>query len=214
MENMARRIGLMAAVLGLVAGAASRARADILTYDFTGTVDRTGGTYDPYLGRSVIGTFTFDTGVPAYDTAPNQAKYHTGRIAFRIDGGPSFDTTTVNTSVQNDYDVGTSVFDGLSIAGTFSPGFIGGLGLSDSTHTAFDSMSLPAALHPSSFDTKGLGGYDSSLSGDYFNVTLDRVTLASSVASTPEPTTILPASIVSLMGLGCAWRRRGARLAA
>jgi PEP-CTERM motif len=39
---------------------------------------------------------------------------------------------------------------------------------------------------------------------------LDDVSLTPNAAATPEPSTMLPAAIASLLGLGYAWRRRQA----
>lgn len=217
-----------AIVVGTLLALGGVARADSVTYNFTGTI--TSSTASSIsTGNTFSGQFTFDpaavgTGSPTFMTYDGQT------FSVNISGSPGYSvtaTTPPGIQVQND---GTDFF---AVAGTpsvipfpppappeWNPGINDSsmaLFLSDSTGTAFSSANLPSSLDLSAFDSATFSltvswyftppegvtqQYTDDIEGNITSLTL------APPSAVPEPAsaTLAGLGLASLLGYG--WRRR------
>jgi hypothetical protein len=161
--------------------AAGRAAADVVTYNFTGSVTSvTDGAHFALnetipVGTAVTGSFSYDTAVVGVPFDFNhQATYAGAPVAFSVNVGGgllTYNPATFNFSddvhVFNDllnagdgftFEVGSSPATGLTLpaAATTSANFalISGLILADTTEALFSSTALPTTLNLGDFNSK------------------------------------------------------------
>jgi hypothetical protein len=201
MSIMTRRIGLAVAVLGLAAGGAGRARADIVTFNYTVTASGGFGT-STFTNALVTLTqvadtddVTFNSGI--YFLTPETSTVSVAGLGTATFTGPTFDASIPGGLV------------GL-FSGTTSGPII--LGVNNAALAGYD---LQGAIGPfTGVATINPGSAFATSSGDFvFGSTSGLATFQATVGTAaviPEPSSVAMAGLMTLAGLGYAWRRRRA----
>ncbi len=157
---------LAGAVIGiaLLAGLPTMARATLITYNFSGTVD----TVDPALastfstGQTLTGSYTFDSTIAATGTSTSASAVFDAltSVSFTVGSYSASSTATQEIQVENGatdtYAVVSRKSDGLNgadVAGL--PLSLFTIRLDDSSGTVFsDALILPTSLVLSNFSSK------------------------------------------------------------
>ncbi len=191
MKKATKRIGLTVAVLGLMAGAAGRAEAGLITFTYSGPSVFPGQPGNTTGG----GSFSF-TDSPTSLAMADLTSFRYVQTVIATFGG---------TQQQSTFTFGLA--DLITFSATLRSGGV-------PTSLALRTRPIPGAnpaFVPETFVVNSLGTNGAAT----FNITGQPLTLGSVTATpVPEPSTIVSASIAGLMGLGYDWRRRKAKLAA
>jgi hypothetical protein len=193
---------------------ATATQADLISYEFTGSVKLTfGGSFfgvTPALGDPVTGTFTYDTSIPGVPDGPYYSFYdqpQSSQLAVTVRGITISSDMGYTMSIADD--VNNVPYDDFQIFNNGSRVNVSRLGvqegsvqfeLYDPTGTAFRDQSLPTHLDLSSFSVSGSQGevYASGpgiFSGVVFSV--DSLTIV------PEPGTF--SLLVALIIMSVTW---------
>jgi hypothetical protein len=198
MTSLTRRFVLAVAVLGLAAGGAGRARADIVTFNYTVTAS------------GVFGTSTFtDALVTLTQVADTDDVTSDSGIYF----------LTPETSTVSVAGLGTATFTGPTFDASIPGGLVGlfsgttaGPAILVVNNAAFAGYDLQGAIGPlSGGATINPGSAFATSSGDFvFGSTSGLATVQVTLGTTavPEASTLAMGGLVALVGLGVA-RRRG-----
>lgn len=204
MKNPMKWLGFAAALLGLMAGAANQARADVtLTFDDLG-IGSNQDVNEPTTWD--YGGLTFETGTFQYVSGDAiERGAHDGTDVF---SAGEFSTEMVSKTdgtpfTLKSFDIGLSYYTRSTDTVTLTLDYLSG-GSSTSVLTLsqdFQTVRLDAAnLTSVSFGAPAHTGY----------LALDNIVYTNAVA-TPEPSTMIPAIIFGLIGLGYGWRYRKTR---
>ena len=201
---------------------ATTARADLLTFSFTGTVDSVDAPLAATFstGQSLSGTYTFDsTTVARAGSNSNFAAYDAlTHVDFTV-GGYSASSAGAQ-EIQVDNDPGAPFFDRYSILSRASDGLTGaavaglaldsfGFRLDDSTNTVFtDALILPTTLNLADFNNRQFFIFFNDSAGAP-SVVSGTIT---SLRPVPEPSALLLTVVGGISGLGL-WRRQRRRIA-
>jgi hypothetical protein len=231
MTNVARRIGLAVAILGIMAGAAEKASAgptvtfytsessflaatsDATVINFEGIVPD--NSFGSILDTQLIGGVTFTSSGGLYVAGPNAPTSGSPYESAVLNTDLNAPITSDLTSVGTNFTAVGGAFDSL-----LEPGSTETLVLTGTTGV-LDTETVTTG-------TLGAGGpldfFGWTVSGDtVVSVTssqpnpfagLDNFTYGFAMNAVPEPSSIVSAGIACLTGMGYFWRRRKANLAA
>ena len=157
---------LAGAVIGIVflAGLPTMARADLITYNFSGTVDTVDSALSSIFssGQTLTGSYTFDSTTSAVPGSTSAAAvyYALTSVSFTVGSYTASSTATQEIQVENGatdtYTVVSRKSDGLNgadVAGL--PLSLFTIRLDDSSGTVFsDALILPTGLVLSNFSSK------------------------------------------------------------
>lgn len=194
------------------------ARAEVITFTLTGTVDGVdsplSGTFS--VGQAFSSTYTFDSTTPPRLGGDFNFSVFDALLALSLSIGGYSASSTAALEIQVDNDPGLPFHDryavvsrpsdgltGPPVAGIPLTGFI--IRLDDSTDTVFsDARILPTSLSLSSFDSKRFFlGFADDTTDSLVTGTLDSI----SVSSVPEPSSVA-LTVVGLASLSMARRLR------
>jgi hypothetical protein len=202
------RIWLAALVLGLVVGAASRARADIESVGYSGIV----------VGDGSLGVVD----IPMFDPSQDNALLLdvTVSVNLRVNGEATVEPNYTGPEMDLNY---TATATAFSVSGELT-------GVLQLPFFQLSGIELPGIFGSADLgrDTSFIGTSDEMDVEVFVGVTVESpyfvqvrdlafsggMTITYTYEISPEPSTALAAAIAGLTGLGYAWRRRQAKAAA
>lgn len=210
---------LVATACAIVLAGPRRACADLITYEFTGTVD---GVDAPLagsfaVGDSLSGTYTFDSTVAARAGSDSTFAVFDAlkNVTFTLNGFNGSSAGAPEIQVDNDPGGGNSDRYGLvsrsseGLSGTAPAGFLLDsflFRLDDSTNTVFnDALILPTNISLADFTSNRFFVFYKDTSGEGRLVTGTFNTFGRSI---PEPSSVALAGLGGLIVVGSVRRRR------